>query len=601
VKRGLSVIALFAGLFAAALYALPALCEVKFKAEIDRTRLYLGERTTLTIILEGEGVDTRQGVESPEVEPHFEIVNQIGPQVQTSMQIINGKFTSSSSWRMTYILEAREVGNFQIPPLVQRLGNRVYRTEAIFVQILEPPEVETHEENGWAPPEDPYLDTKPDKAEAYVGEQVVVSWYLYNHRNIYNLKIGSRPPLTEFKVEELETAKQLNPQVKSFNGLSYNVAFIQNFALFPLKSGKAAIGPLELIYSIPTRKADLFGRRIYQDKSLSSAPLSITVLPLPEEGRPPDFSGAVGEFSLDATLEKDHVRAQDSLNFTVSITGTGNIEFIKAPSLNFPSSLEVYPPEAETEKMIKGGKLVGRRTFKYILVPQKEGDLVLPGISFSYFDPGVKKYQSLESPGFSLHVEPARLRPASPVALSPDLTREEVKLIKSDMRYLKPDKSALKEEGGYLVRSPLYLGVHVIPLFAFFAAYYFRTRKDRLAADPRLKRSRQAHPLARRRLRRAKGILDESHAPDFYAELSRSLTQYFADRFQMEAPGLTSEKIEQVMKEKDIAPDVRERFHLVLSRCDQARFGAVGSDQEGMRKAYQEALRVISELEKSRK
>jgi hypothetical protein len=457
VKRHLSGFMLSAGLLAAGLYALPAWCEVNFKAEMDRTRLHLGERTTLTIILEGEDVDTRQGVKAPELEPYFEIVNQIGPQVQTSMQVINGHFTSSSSWRMTYILEAQEVGDFQIPPLVQRVGNKVYRTEAIFVQILEPPDVETQEESGWAPPEDPYLDTRLNKTEAYVGEQVVVSWNIYYHRNLYNLKLGSLPPLTEFKVCELETAKQLNPQVKSFVGVSYNVAFIQNLALFPLKSGKATIGSFELLYSIPTREADFFGRRIYQDRSLSSAPLSITVLPLPEEDKPPDFSGAVGEFSLDATLEKDHVRAQDSLNFTVTITGTGNIEFVKAPSLNFPSSLEVYPPETETEKIVKSGKLIGRRTFKYILVPQKEGDLVLPGISFSYFDPAGKKYQRLESAGFTLHVDPARIQPASPIALSADLTREEIKLIRSDLRYLKPDQSALKEEGGYLIRNPFYL------------------------------------------------------------------------------------------------------------------------------------------------
>lgn len=592
--------AFLTGLIACLLFSVAASADVNFNAEMDRTRLFVGERASLTIVLEGEGVDARRGVDPPEVEPFFEIMNQIGPQVRTSMEIINGKFTSTSSWSLTYILKAKRAGIFQIPEIAQRVGDKVYRTKPIVVEIVEPPELQSKEEEGWSPPQDPYLEVKVDKPEVFVGEQIVVTWYLYYSGGIYNLKLGSRPALTDFKAEEMETAKQLNPQIKIFNGTSYNVAFIQSMALFPLLSGKATIGPMELIYGVPSSQRDFFGGRIMHERSLSSSPVSITVLPLPEQGKPDNFHGAVGQYSIEAALENKAVRAQDSISLSVTVKGTGNIEFIKAPDLKFPASIEVYPPESETEKTVSSGKLIGGKIFKYILVPQKQGDFNLPGAALTYFDPSQAQYVTIETPELHLHVEQAIQRAAGPVAISPDMSREEIKLIKSDLRYIKQDKTSLKQQGQYLAASKIYLAFHAVPLLALAAAYYTRKRRDRLAADPVFARRRQALPLAKKRLKRAAKKLDGNTAPEFYAELYRALTSYFADRFQVEAPGLTTEAVEKILKEKNIPRECSDLFRDLLSRCDMARFGAEGADANKMKACYNDASRVISEMEKCR-
>lgn len=577
-----------------------ARAQVQFSAELDRTRLYVGERTLLTVRVQGSGIDV-SSFHLPELAPYFQVVRQFTPQRSSQISIINGRMQSSESLTMVFQLEAQKAGRAEIPALAVYAGAKLYQTAPISVEILEPePTALEKQSPGWSPPSDPYLEAKAEPTEVYVGEQVVVSWTIYYRRDLYNLGWGNPPSYRGFAVEDLDQARRLDPRLENYAGALYQVAFLKSTAFFPLQSGELVIPPLEIQYESASGRRDFFGQLLTESRTVSSRPLTLKVLPLPEAGKPPAFSGAVGRYTVSGRLEKNEVPAHDSVRLIVTVTGDGYSDFVTAPALELPASFEVYPPEISKTAGNVAGRFQTRKEFSYLMVPREPGDFVLPPARVDYFDPQTESYRSAQSPSFSLKVTPARTpAPATGPVLHTDLTREEVKLLSEDLRYIKPDREELRPKP-LLFQSPLFLAGQTLPVLFPALAWLWRRRQERLSTDLGYARLRRAYAQSKKHLKAARRRHQAGDTAGFYAELSRGLTQYFADRFNLAAAGLTAERIETVLREQGMEEAVRRQFLDLLALCDQARFSATAGDASAPAEILGRAEEVISALEKSR-
>jgi hypothetical protein len=255
-----------------------------------------------------------------------------------------------------------------------------------------------------------FIQADSDKKEAYVGEQVTVSWYLYTRGQIRDLDTLKYPSLKGFWKEDLEIATHLNFVEEMVNGIPYKKALLASFALFPIKDGTSIIdsytAKCSVIMSVDAFSGLGFGKAYSYTKT--SLPSKILVKPLPNEGRPADFTGAVGDFQVSAAVEEKNPVANQPFAFKIRFEGRGNAKLIDIPPFQPPQGLEVYDTQKDA-KFFKSG--TSYKDFSIMLVPRAEGDYTIPPVSTSIFDPVSKRYVTKSTEAVHVHVGKGEARP----------------------------------------------------------------------------------------------------------------------------------------------------------------------------------------------
>lgn len=236
-----------------------------------------------------------------------------------------------------------------------------------------------------------------DKTEAFKGEQITASWYLYTKAGVREIDTLKYPDLKGFWKEDIELATLLNFQPAELNGQQYSKALLASYALFPIEAGKAVIDEYRAKVSV----VGGFGKALTSTKNSQSIP--VLVKPLPEAGKTALFSGAVGEFQLQAGLESKSVVAHQPFTIRVHLEGRGNAKQFELPNPQLPPDVELYDIKKESQ-FFKDGRSF--KNFDILLIPRKEGELTIPPIVTSIFNPKTQKYQDLSTPEFKLTVMP---------------------------------------------------------------------------------------------------------------------------------------------------------------------------------------------------
>jgi hypothetical protein len=234
-----------------------------------------------------------------------------------------------------------------------------------------------------------FVQVETDKKEAYVGEQVTVSFYLYTRGVIRDLDTLKYPSLKGFWKEDIEIATHLNFVNEVVNGLPYKKALLASFALFPIKDGVATIDEYKAKCSVSLDPLGGMGMGKAYTYTKSSSPVKINVKPLPVEGRPADFSGAVGDFQVTASVEDKNVVSNQPFTYKVRFEGRGNAKLIELPPFNPPEGLEQYDTQKDS-KFFRTG--TSYKDFSIQLIPRREGEFTLPPLTVSIFDPRAKAY-----------------------------------------------------------------------------------------------------------------------------------------------------------------------------------------------------------------
>jgi hypothetical protein len=581
--------------------------ELNFIASVDKTRLGLDDHLVLTVSVSGSDIG---GIPEPML-PNLTDFHLVGTNRSSSSQfsLVNGKMTSSKTIDYLYTLRPEKVGRLTIGSATLDFKGTSYRTEPIEVEVVSgsvsgknPPRTGVPTPSVPAAPEevttnDLFVRVEFDRRTVYVGQQVTATYALYNRANLINVQYGQVPSFTGFWTEEIFDAERLNFQQQVIGGRRYQVAVLKKLALFPTTGGEIEVEPLQLVCDLrqPSRDLfDFFGRT--RRAHISTQPATITVKPLPSEGKPPDFSGAVGQYTLKAAVDETQVAAGEPLELTVEIRGEGNLKTLPPPQLPALDDFRSFDPEISESSSHTGGHIGGSKTYSYVLIPKKEGSYHIAPLTITFFDPEKAQYRQVRSEPIDIRVLPGQ---EETYPLTVGLNKEEIRVLGKDIRYIKPAPAHLKHQGHPLYRSPFFLIVQAFPLLAMVGAILARRRRDRLSADLPYARRRRALKAARKHLKTAEKLIEGTSSAPFCGAISRGLCKYLADKLNLAATGLTAQELSRELSKRGIAQDLIKQMKDCLSACDLARFAPIGEQAEDRWKLLKEARELISRLERA--
>jgi len=584
--------------------------DVTFQANIDRNPVGLGEQFTLSFVLTSQTMGGGKNLQLPDLS-RFHIMS--GPNQSSSMQILNGTVSSTVSYE--YTLQPKDVGKFEIGPGAIEIGGKVYRSEKLVVEVVKNP---TRAKPQAAPQQDQqvqigdnlFLKASVDRSHVTQGEQINLEFKIYTRVSILRPELAKNPTLTGFWGEDVDVPQSAATR-ETFNGKQYQVGTVKKMALFPTQSGTLEIGPMELKIGVQVQSRsadpfdaffrDPFGRTV--NVTVRSEPVKVTVEPLPG-GAPAEFRGAVGRFGMSTTVDKKTTRTNEPVSIKVTVSGTGNIKLLEAPTLELPPDFEQYPPKV-TESITKGEKISGSKTFEFVVLPRYPGMKTIPPLTFVYYDPGKREYARLRSPQMELHVEQGTATQAPVIAGG---SREDVRLLSQDIRFIKVTGTSFTRTGQYLHTSPLFIVLLVLPLAGLGGAIAFAGRRRAVLADEAGYRHRQAIKIARKGLKVAEYLLNlkggskEGPAANqrlrFYSEVSKALWKYLGDKLGMPPAGLSVENATAELQRRGVEKGLLSAFRVLVETCDMARFAPSSLEVPQMQRTYDEARRVIVELER---
>ncbi|GAB1405722.1 BatD family protein [Lentimicrobium sp.] len=476
--------------------------QIDFKASaLDQVSV--GQQFRLIYSINGQA----SGFRAPAIKD-FSILGGPSQSSSTSMQIINGQVSRNIEFSYTYVLQAQKEGTFTIPPAAVTVDGKSYQSNPVTIKVVKgnqsasPADKET---GGSAPDEisqrDLYVTAVASKTNPYQGEQVIVTYRIYTRVPISQYSITRLPSMAGFWSQDLiKDNDKLNQYREVINGSEYVIAEIKKNAVFAQKSGTLNIEPLELdvVAQIQRKRArgrtndpffdnffnDSFFGNTFQNvkKTLKSNALSINVKPLPETSRPGNFSGAVGDFKVEASVDRTEMKTNDAASLKFTISGKGNLKLVEKPAIDFPPDFEVYDPRITDNIQSTAAGISGSRTFEFLMIPRNPGDFTIKPIQFSWFDSNTGTYRSISTEAFKIKVEKGS---GEGEYISSATNKEDIKYIGSDIRFIKTGNPELRQTDTYFFNSTgFWLWLTLPPiLFIAFLIFLRKELKTRSNAD----------------------------------------------------------------------------------------------------------------------
>lgn len=544
----------------------------------------------------------------------FEIIS--GPNHSQSIQFINGSLSQSSS--ISYVLIPKKEGNIVIGPAKAIVNNnQTIYSESITLQVQKNSannHYSTHSNNpsnsnrnvpeANVSDKDIFVRTFVNKKQCYIGEQITLTQKIYTRvelRGIQNVKF---PHLDGFWSKNQENNSNIQLHVENIDGYNYYVGEISHQYLFPQKSGKITIPPIEIECVIRKRVnraprdifEQFFGVNAYEDQvvTLKSQPVSVYIQDLPTTNKSGHFSGAVGShFSFKVEINRNKVPANESVNLKMSISGQGNVPLVDAPHINFPPEFETYDPKI-TENISTTSGVSGSKTFEYLIIPRKEGTYKLSDISFSYFDITKKAYVTIPGPELTIEVTPPIGNTSA--AQVYQQYKQEVKDENLDIRYIKPLPYSVYQKHPSFFNSPLHISLMLFPYLAMIVLFGYRKYQQRQTADWASFQQKRAQKIALKHLAFADKMLKENKGSEFYTAIIQALENYLTYKFKLHKADLSKEKIKQIFEQHRIPDDLQTQFFDIINTCEMAKY-APGATQHALSEIYSTTKNLIIQLE----
>ncbi len=583
--------------------------DVTVQASVDRTRVEVGDLIQFTVEVEAAQMGS---VSAPQV-PTPDGLQLTGSTSSTSMSvnIVNGAMTTKRTTAYVFSFRAQRAGTYVLGPAQLTHEGKTIRSDQVRVEVVKRsgrpqtrPAPSTGRSMGRSEireiEQNLFLQAIPEKRVVYVGEQMDVTYKLFTRYDLRNVQYGHVPTFTGFWAETVFDAQRLNMQREVVDGRAFNTALLKRLALFPTTAGKHALEQLEVNCEIVAGRRsrslfgfDPFGAFDTQQVTVRSGEIEIEVKPLPA-GAPKGFGGAVGQFEMRAEAIPGTVKAGDPVAVKVVVQGEGNLHAIAEPTRPERSGFKFYDPKTNLETRKQGTRISGQKTFEYVAIPQKAGQVILPPFTLAYFDPGQGRYKTVQTKPIALHVTPGELAP-HPVD---GLRGEEVRALGSDIRYIKPDRIHLGDQSLLLYQRSGFWLLQLVPVLGVAGAYAYRRHRVRLEGDVAYARRRRSRSEAQRRLGKAKGLMEAGDSAGFHGEVHRSLSQFVADRINLAAAGLTADHIGAVLVDYGVDAQVIVGVQDVFGQCDQARFAPGQISEEQMQALFAQTEDLIGALER---
>ncbi len=578
--------------------------DVKFTASAP-IAVANGDRFRLVYEVNAEGENFKHG----DLEG-FSVLS--GPNLSTSssVQIINGKMSQSVSYSYVFILQATREGKFSLPAATITVDGKEYTSNSPKIEVAKARQGQQNQnnsangQNGQISDQDLFVRVIVPDQEVFQGEHVQATVKIYTRVNLVGFENTKFPAFNGFWSEDLDLPNQISIQREVYNGEVFNVGVLKSSILFPQRSGDLVIEPAELgcVVRVKTRRRsnspfdDFFGTSSVElKKTVSSPKVTVKVKSLPLNTRPSTFNGAVGKLKMTTTIDKLEATSNDPITLKVNVAGNGTLKFLEPPKIEFPADFEVYDPKVQNNLSTTSSGVSGTKTFEYLMIPRHHGDYSIPPIKFSYFNPETKKYETDQSEEFKIHVVKGENDEVAELS-TPGTTRENVKMIGSDIRYIKTNDFELQKEDTYLFGSTVFNTVYIVSSSLFLLAFVFIKQKRKQESDITLVKNKKAGKMAKKRLKQAELFLKEEKKDPFYKELLNAMWGYIGDKLNMPLSELTKDNVKERLQAREVGEELIEKFIAFMNDCEFAQFSPSGGSG-AMDKDYNQAIDLISELE----
>ena len=569
--------------------------QVSFDAKVSKRNLGINERLRVDFTMNKDGDD----FEPPNFE-NFTVVG--GPSQSINNSWINGVRSFSKTY--SYFLAPKKRGVFTVGQASIEIEGEVYKTLPVKITVsaaIDKPK-DPNDPN-YIASEKIHLVAEVSNSNPYLNEAITIVYKLYVAQGIgvRNSREIDKPRYSDFWSQNIDV-NGLGAQQGTYNGEDYLYVVLRKTVLYPQKTGKLNIEPLSLdvTVEVPSNRRDVFGRSFMStvNRRVSAGNRTINVKPLPEEGKPDSFTGAVGSFIFSLTTNKKELKASEAFEVKLEVVGNGNLKLFRLPELVLPSALEVYEPEHNESVTTLSSGMKGKISDSYTVVANDPGSYPIPRVDFSYFDIKTKRYKTLDSerlvisvgtgPNMISESEDGAAKLVSENNITPNLKLFRNFKTTKGFTPLQPDPFYKSNLFWVLLLGPFLL----IPILLFVV----KNRAVR-ALDVSGNKIRLTNRLARKYLSAAKKSLGKKET--FYNALERALHNYLKSKLRIETSEFNKDKIGELLTKKKVESITLEGFLSILTACELARYTPLSSVD--MQNDYDKAAQVINALDKQLK
>ena len=594
--------------------------DVSVQASVSETTIGTEEAVTYRIQVEGVSANEVNPPRAPEASGLSLI--RSNPSTQQSVSIVNGRMTQSMSYEWAFRPDGE--GNAQIGQTEVTVKGTTYNTQPIAISVVpqaQRPQRQTRRRNTFDPfgtfrrqpatpsanepaapqigKNDIFIRALPSARKVVRNQQVNIEYHLYFREGMQlrQSRLADSWDAEGFWREELDVQRRPVPKTVVQNGLRYNTIILKRVAVFPTHTGDLTIDPLKIEAEayIPNSNLDPFDqffsfRPRYEPVEVASPSVKIEVSPIPEDV-PDSFTGAVGTFQLEARVDRDAIEVGEPVQLELEISGTGNIATVDIPELDPPGVFEKYDPQVKTSIDRSGNRIRGSKTLTYVLVPRSNGTFQLPEMEMSFYNPARSRFETIRPRPSAVKVTGTPTSPVATLRTASGLPVDDIAgLLAVPARWKRVSVSALHE------RAWVYALI-VIPLLVLGGFVVQHKYNLKLAGDVKFARGKRAHPVARKHLKQAEILLAQRDARAFYQEIERALLSFVGNRLNVAETGMTYQKIDMLLAQKNVNPEIRAQLIRLLEECDRVRFAPILPDQQEMDTACDRVSTLIVQLD----
>ena len=567
--------------------------QVSFVVKASKKTLGINERLRIDFEMNEDGDNF--------VPPSFKGFNVVGgPNQSISNSWINGKRSYSKTY--SYFLAPKSQGTFSINQATIEIDDQIYKTTPLKIIITEAvSKPKDGNSADYVASENVHLIAEVSKSNPFLNEAITIVYKLYVSNDVSITRSWQEldtPKFQDFWSQYIEEKGEQQIYETTYEGKPYRYVILRKAVLYPQKTGELTIEPLTLDVPIDVQgnTRDIFGRRRMTrvNRTISAGKRIINVKPLPTEGRPDDFSGAVGNFNFSVSVNKTMLDANEALELKIRTKGIGNLKLFNLPSLTLPSSLEVYEPVRDNKVAINIKGMNGFISDTYTIIPQYKGSYPIRPITFSYFDVTSSKYKTIISDEIVVKVQNGPV-PNQLTEVNKNLSTEnDLPLTNNQFKYIKTSTKFISINDLVFFKTFKFWCLLSIP-FVFIPIIILigNTRRKRLN-DIEGRRYRIATRLAKKYLSEAKNNIGKQEL--FYDSLERALHNYLKAKLAIVTSEFSKEKIIELLTDRKVEKNIVSDFEGLLKSCEFARY--TPTSNVAIQQDYNKAVKVISSIDK---
>ena len=588
--------------------------EDSFVATLDRNTVVLGEVATLTLSLKAE---PEEGVALPAI-PRIPGLLLFYRETRETVLPQGGKISNAKEF--VYTLYPETTGTKTIPALGIHVGSHLLLSKPLSLDVLEGASSLSFQKGApvaekiTAPPDQEevkpmaYARAVVSTTKPYLHEPVRVVFWIYATVPFQFKEMKGKAEPKNFRQLEPSEGKFL-PQEneEAREGETYRGRSVLAQVWVPGETGAQTLEFPDASFILQTKGKDLFDRSFKETgpagpfrshgevNSLKIDPIILNVQPLPEENKPEDFSGAVGEFRIESSVDKSELEVGDSVTVKIKIEGKGSLKDIQKPKFGkFPFAASFQPNPAE-RILSRKNSLWSEKTFEILLMSDRAGSFTIEPLSFSYFNPLFRRYHRVTTLPTELVVR-ERAKPSLP--LPPPSEKKEPELLGRDIYFIKDQIGPVRRVSGSFLESGFFWGLQLLPLLLFFLSLGYRSYQVYLSRSEPLFRRRRAFATSQGHLKKAEHYLKQGQVQEFAGEARQALLGYLGDKLGMPVGGLTLERIEKVIGAAGAEETTRLALKGCLGRLEAIQFTSSPFMKEELDKTYESSQSVLRQLEK---